>query len=127
MGTGVESVDEEHRQLIGKLNELYRAHQAGASVDDISKMLRFLGRYAETHFRHEEEIMEHRKCPLWRENRSAHARFLREYQELASAFSIEDDTDQMATDIENMVARWLSTHICKIDVALRDSPPPDTK
>ena len=68
--------------------------------------------------------METRQCPVRRENRLAHARFLREYQELASNYSLEDDPDQVATEIENMVARWLTTHICRIDVALRESPPP---
>jgi hemerythrin len=38
-------------------------------------------------------------------------------------FTLEHDTDQAATDIENMLARWLSSHISQIDVALRDCPP----
>jgi hemerythrin len=124
MGTGIPSVDAQHQELIRHLNELYRAHRAGVEPEDVKKILKFLTGYAETHFRHEETIMEERKCPLRRENRLAHARFLREYEELVSMYSVDDDTDLLVTEIEHMAGRWLSTHICRVDVALRDCPEP---
>lgn len=120
MATGVATIDEQHKQLIDHLNELYRAHRAGAEPEDIRKIVMFLGKYAETHFRHEESIMDERRCPVRRENRLAHAKFLREYNELAFRFSIEEDSDLIVTEIEHMIGRWLSSHICRIDVGLRD-------
>lgn len=123
MATGVASIDEQHRELIRSLNELHHAYLAGAKREDIQKILRFLGRYVETHFRHEEGLMEQFKCPLRHENRLAHARFLGEYHELVANFSLERDPDQMAAEIINMAARWLSSHICRLDVSLRDRPP----
>jgi len=122
MTTGIASIDEQHRGLIDKINELHQVHQMGATVDDIRAVLRFLGDFTQKHFQHEEALMEVHKCPLRQENRLAHARFLREYQELVANFSLEEDTDQTATEIERMVARWLSTHICRIDITLRDAP-----
>jgi hemerythrin len=122
MPTGVASIDEQHQELIRNLNELHRAQLAGATPDDIKKILKFLGQFAETHFQHEEGIMEERGCPVRKENLLAHAKFLSAYQELTSNFSLEDDADQMATEIKNMAARWLSTHICRIDATLRDCP-----
>ena len=122
MTTGIASIDEQHRGLIAKINELHHVHQMGATPDDIRAVLKFLGEFTQKHFQHEEELMEAHKCPLRSENRLAHSRFLREYQELVANFSIEQDTDQTATEIERMVARWLSTHICRIDITLRDRP-----
>ena len=122
MTTGVASIDEQHMELICHLNELHRAHLAGLQPDDIKKILKFLGRYAESHFRHEEGIMEERLCPQRKENRLAHAKFLFAYQELVSNFSIEEDPDQIAEEIKNMAARWLVGHICRVDAGLRDCP-----
>lgn len=122
MTTGISSIDEEHKELIHNVNELHRAHLQGADHDDIYKVLRFFGRYAQTHFRHEENLMETRQCPTRQENQLAHARFLRAYQELVSNFSIEADADEVATEIEKMAAQWLSTHISRVDAGLRDCP-----
>lgn len=127
MATGIASVDAQHKELMEHLNELYRAHRAGVEPDDLRKIMRFLGTYAETHFKHEESIMDERQCPLRRENRLAHAKFLREYEELVGRYSLEDDTDLIATEIEHMIGRWLSGHICRIDVSLRNCPPPKPK
>jgi len=122
MGTGVASIDEQHKELFRHLNELYRAHRAGLNRRDLDKILRFFSHYAETHFHHEEEVMEERQCPLRHENRLAHAKFLRDYQQLVEDFSTDEDADQIATEIEKMAGQWLSTHICRVDAALRDCP-----
>lgn len=127
MATGIESIDLQHQELIRRLNDFHRAHVLGSEADEVKKMLKFLGQYAESHFQHEEALMDERRCPLRGENRSAHAHFLREYQELASLYSIDPDTDQMEAEIKSMVARWLVTHICRVDVALRNCPAPEPK
>lgn len=123
MATGIESIDLQHRELINRLNALHRAHVLGSEMDEVKKMLKFLGDYALSHFAHEEALMEERKCPKRGENRSAHARFLQEFQELVSLYSLDPDTDQMEAEIKSMVARWLTTHICRVDIALRDCGP----
>jgi hemerythrin len=120
MSTGVASIDAQHRDLISRINELHRATLAGVSSHDIEKIIGFLGQFAETHFRHEEGLMEERQCPVRVENRLAHAAFLREYQTLAALFSMNGDPDEIAVEIKKMVAHWLSTHICRVDLKLRD-------
>ena len=122
MATGIASIDEQHKELFRHINELHRATLSGASLDDIRKVLHFLGRYVATHFQHEESVMDEVKCPLRMENRRAHARFLTEYRRLQSEFSDECDPDEVAVEIKKMTTRWLTTHICRIDVALRPEP-----
>lgn len=122
MTTGIAVIDEQHRELIAKINELYRVHQSGATTDDIKAILKFLGEFVKTHFEYEEGLMEKFNCPVKQTNCMAHARFLQDYQELVSNFSLDQDADQAASDIERMAARWLSSHICRVDIALRDLP-----
>lgn len=125
MSTGVATIDEQHRELIGKINELYRVHLAGATVDDIMSILKYLGNYAKKHFQYEEDLMEKVKCPIRLTNCLAHARFLQDYQELVSGFAIDEDADRTASQIEKMAARWLASHICRVDIALREPPKED--
>lgn len=127
MATGIATIDAQHQELINRLNALHRAHVLATESDEIKKMLKFLGEYANSHFQHEEQLMEERKCPQRAENRSAHARFLFEYREMVSMYSLDPDTDQMEAEIKSMVARWLTTHICRVDIGLRDCKPPETK
>jgi hemerythrin len=120
MATGIASVDEQHQELIAQLNKLHHAYLAGAKREDIQKVLRQLGRYAETHFKHEESLMDKYKIPVRQDNRSANSRFLNEFHEMVANFALEKDSDQMAAEIKNMSARWLSAHISRIDAAFRD-------
>lgn len=122
MTTGITEIDAQHRELIAKINELYRVHQIGATADDIRHILKFLGEFVKQHFQFEEGLMEARKCPMRQTNCSAHARFLQEYQELVSVFSLEQDVDETASEIERMAARWLASHICRVDIGLREPP-----
>jgi hemerythrin-like metal-binding protein len=122
MRTGIPAIDEEHRELIRKINELYRIHQTGATIDDIAAVLRFLNRFVQSHFKHEEELMDKRKCSARMLNRMEHAHFLQEFQELVASFTLDLDTDQAASKIERMTARWLTGHICRVDVCLREPP-----
>jgi hemerythrin len=120
MSTGVASVDAQHQELISRINELHRATLAGVSSHDIEKIIIYIGQYAETHFKHEEGFMEERQCPVRVENRLAHSVFLREYQTLAAHFHLNGDPAEMAVEIKKMVAHWLSAHICRVDLRLRD-------
>ena len=119
MSTGVASIDEQHKELIRQINELHRATLSGVALDDIRKILGFLGRYVATHFHYEEGIMDAHKCPLRVENRRAHARFLSEFRRLQQEFSEDCDPDEVAVEIKRMTGQWLTAHICHIDVALR--------
>ena len=125
MATGVGQVDEEHRQLIAKINELHRIRLAGATAQDIKPILHFLDHYARDHFRHEETVMKEVQCPLREQNCIAHLEFLREYRELVEAFNLNQDADETAGAIERMAGRWLLSHICRVDVSLRDCHTPE--
>jgi hemerythrin len=120
MSTARPEIDAQHRELIAKINELHRIHQAGATVDDIKAVLRWLGDYARRHFSFEEGLMEKFKCPMRTANCAAHARFLMEYQELLANFTMEQDVDQTAGEIKRKAARWLVAHICQVDRSLRE-------
>jgi hemerythrin len=122
MAAGVAIIDEEHRQVVRDLNQLCRAHRAGLDRDDIRKILKVLCHFVQNHFKHEEAVLFERKCPTRDEHRIANAKFLKHFQEMVVEFSLVQDADQTAGEIENIVARWLSAHIYQVVASLRDCP-----
>jgi hemerythrin-like metal-binding protein len=55
--TGIDRIDEQHRELLGIMNRLDRSLQSGDSEDIIEVTLRSLISYTERHFATEEEYM----------------------------------------------------------------------
>lgn len=57
MMTGVSEIDDPHRELIAKFNELVEAEANEVDRQKIGDILDFLQHYAEWHFNNEEQIM----------------------------------------------------------------------
>ncbi len=119
MSTGVDSIDKQHQQLIQMINELHDACHQGTGKAEMSKMMGFLGDYVQTHFSHEEDIMEQTQCPARAKNKLAHDKFVQEFQKLAAAFEKTGETTVVLLQLRQLVASWLTNHICSIDTKLR--------
>jgi methyl-accepting chemotaxis protein len=124
MSTGVQSIDEQHQELIGMINRLHRACQAGTGKDELGQMMQFLGQYVQTHFRHEEGLMEQHQCPAKAKNKIAHQRFLKTFAKLAADFEAKGASTTVLLDLRQLVADWLVNHICAVDTKLRGAPAP---
>jgi len=125
MSTGVRSVDEEHQELIRLINDLHASCLRGTATDNLMQQLDFLGKYAQTHFGHEENIMAQHRCPAAGKNQAAHAKFLQDYQNLVALAQSGGATSRLAIQLKQMLADWLTGHICKIDTSLRGCHPPE--
>jgi hemerythrin-like metal-binding protein len=119
MSTGVSSVDDQHRQLIDRINELHAACLQGRAREELLEQLDFLGRYAQSHFAHEEKIMQAHQCPARGKNKAAHTKFLNDYSRLQELVKKDGASTKVAIELKQMLADWLSSHICKIDTSLR--------
>jgi hemerythrin-like metal-binding protein len=125
MATGVASVDREHRELIQLINELHVSCLRGTTGDGLMRQLDFLGKYAQKHFSNEEQAMDQRHCPMAGKNKAAHAKFLKDYQQLVALAQSGGATSKVAIQLKRMLADWLATHICQVDTALRDCHSPE--
>ena len=122
MTTGVDSIDEQHQELIKMINELHRACLAGAGKEELRRMMSFLAVYVQTHFKHEEGLMDQHRCPSKGANKAAHMRFLQTFGELNQNFEAHGPTTSMLLDLRTLVGDWLKTHICSVDTKLRQCP-----
>jgi hemerythrin-like metal-binding protein len=124
MSTGIDSLDSQHCELIDRINELHSACLAGTARPELLKLLSFIGDYAQTHFQQEEAIMDERHCPALAQNKSAHRKFLADYQTLLALVQREGATTAAVLQIKQMLGNWLQTHICKVDARLRHCSKP---
>ena len=120
MATGVATVDAQHRELLNRINELHADCVAGKAREELMEHLNYLGRYAESHFAGEEKIMAEHKCPTRGQNQAAHRKFLQDYAQLVAMVQQNGASTKVALLVKQMLADWLTTHICRIDTGLRN-------
>ena len=122
MTTGVASVDAQHQELIHRVNELHADCVAGKAREELMEHLNFLGNYAQSHFANEEKIMQERRCPASAQNKAAHVKFLRDYERVVAMVNENGATTKAALVLKQMLADWLTNHICRVDTSLRNCP-----
>jgi hemerythrin-like metal-binding protein len=122
MTTGVDSIDEQHQELIQMINELHRACLDGKGKEELQRMMDFLAAYVQKHFKHEEGLMDQHQCPSRAANKMAHSKFLETFAKLKSDFDAHGPTTTVLLDLRNLVGNWLSRHICTVDTKLRKCP-----
>jgi hemerythrin len=120
MATGVESVDEQHRELIHMLNHLDFACRSGSGKAEIGGSLDFLAAYVQKHFSHEENVMEEHRCAARSRNKLAHQEFLNAFSKLKAEFDAHGETTVVLLTLREIVAGWLTNHICAVDSKLRE-------
>jgi len=119
MSTGVVDIDNQHKELISKLNQLFEALESGAPDAEVKNMLKFLGEYTVWHFGAEENCMDKHECPAATANKQAHAAFLETFTGISQRVESEGITDALAIETQQEVANWVRNHIVKIDTKLR--------
>jgi methyl-accepting chemotaxis protein len=119
MSTGDDTIDSQHKSLIEHINDLHAACLAGTGREELLKMLAFLGEYAQSHFRHEEEVMQNHRCPSRGKNKAAHVQFLHDYTSLVEAVNQHGPSTTVILQIKELLGNWLQNHICSVDTGLR--------
>ena len=122
--TGDKRIDGQHKNLfeyINRLEGLIETGQAGGAIDriEVENLLGFLDSYVYTHFTYEELCMTQRRCPVAAQNKEAHNRFLKMFEDFNQQCAQHGANLQMLTDLHRTLTYWLTNHICRIDVSLR--------
>jgi hemerythrin len=125
MTTGVESLDNQHKQLIAWLNDLLSAMSLGRGRGEVESLLDRLGGYAIMHFDHEEDCMERYHCPAAAQNAAAHKDFVTTFTALREEFDRDGASAHLVVRVESELMRWLSSHIKRTDTQLAAFVTPD--
>ncbi|MBF0606128.1 MAG: bacteriohemerythrin [Candidatus Magnetobacterium sp. LHC-1] len=120
LSVGVDSIDNQHKELIAIINNLLNAINRGDSKDEIQKVVTFLKQYVETHFTMEETLMKRIKYPKdkYLEHEKQHTDFWETYNELIGEFKKSPGSLFMVTKIKNVLVGWFTNHVNKTDKAI---------
>ena len=121
--TGIARLDEQHKMIFTMADDFRTALDAGRGERVYSALLHALDVYIGAHFGFEEGCMEQYRCPVARRNKDAHVRFakvLAGFRERNTASGFQRTEARRLVDT---LDKWLSSHICRIDVRLKDLVP----
>ncbi len=113
---GVDLIDDQHKQLIEKMNELDRAVKHSRGVPKIIKTLDFLIEYTDFHFGTEEKNMVEMAYPKYEYHSGQHKEFVNTLKNLEMDFEEEGATQALAESINTFMFNWLVKHIKTVDV-----------
>lgn len=111
--TGIREIDDQHRRLLGYINEL----NAATSHADIGHILESAIDYTMYHFAFEEAVMESNGYHLLDAHKRVHDQFSQELLALREQYAAGTMTSE---PLRAALSRWLFDHISKVDpIAIR--------
>jgi len=118
LSTGIEKLDDQHRDLLTRLQSLTEAIQEGEAQASLLEAFRFLDSYVREHFRDEELEMERLECAEAEMNRKGHQRFLLTFQALRARLQSEGSSESLAEEVHHELAEWFVHHILLVDTRM---------
>lgn len=116
--TGVEKIDNQHKELIGRINQLHAASREGKGKDVIDELMVFLEDYVKSHFSEEERFMKQYSYPQAEFHMAQHKDFIRRYEELKTEFRSSGQRLITVIGTNELLGRWWINHITKLDRSL---------
>lgn len=123
--TGIELVDNEHKQLfdiIREVNDLIHEELLHDKYDEIMRLLAELRQYTEFHFSDEEALMEQISYPGFEAQKRAHSAFVERLVEidLSELDAMDDNQQEYLVNLIDFLLAWLSNHILGSDKKIGD-------
>ena len=116
IAVGVELIDEQHKMLLARLNDISQAVERYQGVPKIIKTLDFMIEYTDFHFSTEESHMARLGYPGLEAHKAQHEEFKATLSNLVGDFEEEGATQSLAEAINTFLFNWLVTHIKNVDV-----------
>lgn len=115
MSVGVETLDADHRKLMGFVNELHAAVRGRADADAVGRILDELIGYTEYHFEVEERLQKLVRFPDRQEHAEKHARLKEQVYALREQFR-KDPQSLNNVKVFDFLSDWLVRHILGEDM-----------
>ena len=121
--TGDPCIDSQHKMLIDYVNRLEEmTHTTNPDRTEAEFMLNFVDfveTYTIEHFKHEENCMARHKCPVYEQNKTAHAEFLQFFRRFKDRFEIEGCRPDILKELHDTCSAWIQGHILRVDTQIK--------
>lgn len=113
--TGIERIDNQHKELFNRINDLLEACRKGEGREEVENTMEFLKGYIITHFGDEEKRMKEEGFEQFSSHKRAHERFIEEFEMLEDQFEEKGATVDFVIKINKTITEWFIDHIGKRD------------
>ena len=117
--TGNEAIDNQHKELIDRINKLVSCCENGSCQLEAVRMLDYLLEYTDFHFREEEELQRAVGYPGLPEHIKRHDEFREKVGELREMLEEEEGpSEKFVKAVQSNVIDWLYRHIRGFDCSV---------
>ena len=117
---GNDLIDQQHKKLFEKADQLFEAGKSGKSKEHIMQMFDFLDDYAKTHFRDEEKYMQSINYPEYNQQKQMHEGFINRLAELRKEYETAGANITVIIGANQFILDWLTNHISNADKKIGD-------
>lgn len=116
LAVGIPLIDEQHKELMSRLNATSKAIAEGEGEREIQRTLGFLIDYTKYHFGAEEKVMEEASYPSLADHKRRHVEFIGILEQMEEEFREEGATKSLAESLHTLLYNWLAGHIGTVDL-----------
>lgn len=118
LATGYKMIDDQHKEIIGKIDKLLTCCEEGCGKLQAIRMLDYLSEYTVFHFEAEERLQEEVAYPGIEEHKEKHEEFKKAVEELHEMLEEEGPSEAFVAAVKKNVVDWLFHHIENKDQTL---------
>jgi len=111
---GIESIDAQHAKLLEMINLLVASMADGDSRPVLESLIEKLYAFAQSHFAHEEELMEQAGFAGLEAHRKEHLAYQDRLYQLCHRWA-EGPEFMIAVDVHDLLHQWATEHILDCD------------
>ncbi|HHZ01836.1 MAG TPA: hemerythrin family protein [Tissierellia bacterium] len=108
-------IDEQHKKLFEKADQLFEAGKQGKSKEYIIQLFDFMDDYAKTHFRDEEKYMLSINYPEYNQQKQMHESFIQKLSDLRQEYEKAGANITVIIGANQFILDWLINHISNAD------------
>jgi len=109
LSVGIDSIDADHKRLLGMINQLQTAAHYHTDDEMIEKTLNELMDYTQYHFTREEEIMQSNDYPDFDGHKQQHEKMVKEVSKFIDEYRV--DKTRTIDNVTLFLKTWLINHI----------------
>ncbi len=110
---GVDRMNDEHKQIIALMNQLYQESHEGAPSSILLRTLNALASCAAAHFADEEAYMRSVNFPEFAKHKHIHEALLTRVRDYIAEF--QAGGDRISREFFSFLKLWLSSHMLHVD------------
>ena len=113
LSVGHERIDEQHKKLVGIINDFFDSVQRGADENTLPGIVEDLLKYAGYHFEYEEEMMRTAEYPELEKHRKEHIDLTEKV--VAYKQRLEEGDNIISAQLLDFLKDWLLNHLMVSD------------